>query len=283
MRIARVARPDGHYLARIDGDAVVPVVRESGRPSEDVLRDLLPSTSVHELRPIADTTPLAGARLLAPVRAPQKILAVGLNYRDHADEAGLPLPQRPEIFLKTPNCLAGNGNPIEIPVGVSEQVDHEAELAVVVGRRARNVDAASALDHVLGYTVANDISARDVQFGDLQFTRGKCCDTFCPLGPWIVGADEMADPQDLAVTCEVNGERRQDGTTADMVFTVAEIIAFASSFLTLEPGDVILTGTPAGVGSARVPPSYLRPGDVVTTTVAGIGTLSNPVVGRPAG
>jgi 2-keto-4-pentenoate hydratase/2-oxohepta-3-ene-1,7-dioic acid hydratase in catechol pathway len=212
-----------------------------------------------------------------PLERPGKIICVGLNYRDHAAESNQPLPTRPLLFAKWPTALIGPGEAIVLPT-ISDQVDYEAELGVVIGKRARNVTVDDALDLVEGYICVNDVSARDIQMGDGQWTRGKSFDTFCPVGPRVVPAAEVADPQALRIRCLVNGEALQDSSTAEMVFPVAQIIAFVSEAITLEPGDLIATGTPAGVGMARTPPRFLRPGDEVTVEIEGLGALTNPVV-----
>jgi 2-keto-4-pentenoate hydratase/2-oxohepta-3-ene-1,7-dioic acid hydratase in catechol pathway len=213
-----------------------------------------------------------------PIARPSKIIAVGLNYRDHAAESQMDLPDRPLLFAKWPNSLIGDGDAIRIPPE-SAQVDFEAELGVVIGRASRGpVPVSSALDLVAGYICLNDVSARDVQFADGQWTRGKSFDTFCPVGPALVPASSVPDPQALRIRCLLNGETMQDATTADMIFSVAEVIAFISASIALEPGDVIASGTPPGVGFARTPPVYLAPGDVVTVEIESIGTLTNPVV-----
>jgi 2-keto-4-pentenoate hydratase/2-oxohepta-3-ene-1,7-dioic acid hydratase in catechol pathway len=209
-----------------------------------------------------------------PIARPSKIICAGLNYRDHAEEQGLELPERPLLFAKWPNALIGPGESIVLPP-LSSQVDYEAELAVVIGRTARNVTEGAALDHVLGYTCLNDVSARDLQFGDGQWVRGKSLDTFCPMGPILVTADELTDPQDLAIMCRVNDEVLQDSRTSQMYFSVATIISYLSRSFTLEPGDVIATGTPAGVGAFRDPPRFLRDGERVTVEIEGIGSLVN--------
>ncbi len=211
-----------------------------------------------------------------PIALPQKIVCVGMNYRDHAAEAGLDVPERPILFAKWPNSLVGPGDAIVIPP-LSEQIDYEAELAVVIGARVRDVPVEEALGAVAGYLCLNDVSARDVQFADRQWTRAKSFDTFTPIGPGLVPAREIHDPQALAIRCSVNGEVLQDSTTAEMVFSVADVVAYASRSITLEPGDVIATGTPAGVGFTREPPVFLRPGDEVTVEIEGIGALRNPV------
>jgi 2,4-didehydro-3-deoxy-L-rhamnonate hydrolase len=213
-----------------------------------------------------------------PIARPSKIIAVGLNYRDHAAESQMELPDRPLLFAKWPNSLIGDGEAIRIPPE-SAQVDFEAELGVVIGQASRGpVPVSSALDLVAGYICLNDVSARDVQFADGQWTRGKSFDTFCPVGPALVPASSVPDPQALRIRCLLNGETMQDATTADMIFSVAEVIAFISASIALEPGDVIASGTPPGVGFARTPPVYLAPGDVVTVEIESIGTLTNPVV-----
>jgi len=212
-----------------------------------------------------------------PIERPGKIVCVGMNYRDHAAEAGMEVPEQPVLFAKWPNGLIGPGEAIVLPPDPS-QVDYEAELGVIIGLRARGLRTEDALDAVAGYVCVNDVSARDLQFADGQWTRGKSLDTFCPVGPRLVPAAEVPDPQRLGIRCRVNGELLQDSSTAQMVFSVAEIVAFVSTWLTLEPGDLIATGTPAGVGFTREPPVYLRPGDEVTVEIDGLGALVNPVV-----
>jgi 2-keto-4-pentenoate hydratase/2-oxohepta-3-ene-1,7-dioic acid hydratase in catechol pathway len=214
---------------------------------------------------------------LAPV-APRKVVAIGLNYLDHIRESGLEQPTRPLVFAKFPSSVVGPDAPIRIPGDLTRRVDWEVELGVVIGRTARAVSVEDALGHVFGYTVGNDVSARDLQFGDGQWVRGKSLDTFCPVGPVIVTADEIPDPQSLRLTCSVNGEVMQDATTGLMVFGVAELISFCSHSFTLEPGDLLLTGTPWGCGEFMDPKRSLAPGDVVECEIEGIGTLRNPVV-----
>jgi 2-keto-4-pentenoate hydratase/2-oxohepta-3-ene-1,7-dioic acid hydratase in catechol pathway len=211
-----------------------------------------------------------------PVPTAPKIVCVGLNYRDHAEESGQAIPESPILFAKFPNALVGHGAAIQIPPEVTE-ADYEAELGVVIGRITRRVPEARALEHVFGYTCVNDVSARDFQFADGQWVRGKSVDTFCPVGPWVVTTDEIPDPQSLAVRCLVNGSTVQDSSTKQMVFSVAELVSFISHSITLEPGDLIATGTPPGVGFARKPPLFLDDGDVVDVDIEGIGRLSNPV------
>jgi 2,4-didehydro-3-deoxy-L-rhamnonate hydrolase len=210
------------------------------------------------------------------ITRPGKIVCVGLNYRDHAEEGGQPLPTAPLLFAKWPNTLIGAGEAIVLPPEATE-VDYEAELGVVMGATARRVSERDALDHVAGYICVNDVSARDLQFGDGQWTRGKSPDTFCPVGPRLVPREEIDDPQALAIRCILNGEAVQDSSTAQMIFSVAEIIAYVSQIITLEPGDLIATGTPAGVGVFRDPKVLLKDGDAVSVEIEAVGTLTNPV------
>lgn len=211
-----------------------------------------------------------------PVPIPSKIICAGLNYRLHAEEGGLPIPERPVLFAKWPSCLIADGDPIVLPAQ-SVSVDYEAELAVVIGTTARDVPVSEALDHVAGYLVMNDVSARDLQSSDGQWTRSKSFDTFGPIGPRLVPASEISDPQVLGIRAWLNDELVQESNTADMIFSVAEIIAFVSAGITLLPGDVISTGTPSGVGLHRDPPRLLQPGDRICVEVDGIGRLENPV------
>jgi 2-keto-4-pentenoate hydratase/2-oxohepta-3-ene-1,7-dioic acid hydratase in catechol pathway len=211
-----------------------------------------------------------------PTEKPRNIICVGLNYRRHAEESGQPIPPNPILFSKFSNSIIGPGEEIRLP-SFSSQVDYEAELGIVIGKRASGVSVEDAIDHVLGYTCVNDVSARDVQFADGQWVRGKALDTFCPIGPHIATTDEITDPQSLGIRCRVNGETLQDSNTSDMIFSVAEIVSFISQGITLEPGDLIATGTPEGVGFARNPAIFLKPGDVVEIEIDGIGVLRNPV------
>ncbi|HEX9680943.1 MAG TPA: fumarylacetoacetate hydrolase family protein [Anaerolineales bacterium] len=223
----------------------------------------------HEYRRREAELPLEGVTLLPPV-TPTKIVCLGRNYAAHAAEHGADVPEIPLIFLKPPSSVIGPGETIRLPPQ-SERVEHEAELAVVIGRQARWVPPAQSEDVILGYTIANDVTARDLQTRDGQWTRAKGFDTFCPLGPWI---ETRLDPSDVVVTCSVNGQMRQMASTRDLVFPVPQLVAFVSSVMTLEPGDLILTGTPAGVGP-------LLDGDEVTVEIEGLGTLTNPVRAAP--
>lgn len=229
--------------------------------------------------PTGEVAPLEEARLHAAVPVPGKLICVGLNYRDHAAEAGLPLPAEPLLFSKYPSAVIGPGAPIIVPDFV-DQPDWEAELAVVIGRRCTSVSAARALDSVLGYACINDVSARDIQGRESQWMRAKSFDTFAPLGPWITTADEVEDPQALRIRCLVDDEVVQDSSTSQMVFSVAEIIEFVTRHVTLLPGDVIATGTPPGVGVGRKPPRFLGDGEVVSVDIESIGRIDNRVEHR---
>ena len=223
------------------------------------------------------TVPAADVTFLPPVLRPTKVLGIGRNFRAHAAEMKEELPAYPMFFHKTADSLVGHGGAIRIPRGFT-QVDYEGEMALIIGKTAKYVSVDDALDYVAGYTVSNDVSERELQYRTAQFTQGKMPDTFCPLGPVLATADEIADPQRLALRTTLNGQVMQESTTAAMIFSVAEIIAYITSFATLYPGDVILTGTPEGVGKARKPPVWLQPGDVISVYVESVGEISNPVV-----
>jgi 2,4-diketo-3-deoxy-L-fuconate hydrolase len=225
-----------------------------------------------------ETLRIEDVRLLAPVPRPGKIVCIGLNYRDHAEETKQPIPEKPILFSKFATSVAAPDQPVVLPPS-SIKVDYEAELGVVIGRRAKGVSLEHAMDHVLGYTNFNDVSARDFQFADGQWVRGKSCDTFAPFGRYIATADEIPDPQALSIILRLNGITMQDSTTGQMIFGVRELIAFISETITLEPGDVIATGTPPGVGFARTPPVFLKAGDKMEVEIAGLGVLTNDVVG----
>jgi 2-keto-4-pentenoate hydratase/2-oxohepta-3-ene-1,7-dioic acid hydratase in catechol pathway len=261
VKICSYRRADGSIRAGvIDGD----VVRDAGTtPWDPAVGDVV--------------GPLDSVALVAPVPAPGKVVCVGRNYAEHAAETGSAVPTEPQLFSKWANAVVASGDDVILPA-ITHALDYEAELVAVIGRTARRVSEADALDFVFGYTCGNDISARDLQFGDTQWTRGKALDTFAPMGPWIVTADEIPDPQVLGIRCIVNGETRQDDTTAHMVFSVARIIAFIAEAITLEPGDVVYTGTPPGVGHGRTPPTYLQPGDRVRVEIDRIGAIENPIV-----
>jgi 2-keto-4-pentenoate hydratase/2-oxohepta-3-ene-1,7-dioic acid hydratase in catechol pathway len=266
MKIARILLPDGfiHYARPLG---------ERGSLMEILSGD--PFQGVH-----ATGTTVSEFTLLAPM-VPAAILCIGLNYREHAEEMNAKIPKFPILFLKNPSALLDPGAAIRIPRKlVSTQVDFEGELAIIIGKSCRNATRENALDHVLGYTVANDVSARDWQkdWGGSQWCRGKSFDTFAPMGPCVVTTDEIPDPNTLCITTRVNGETLQDSNTGDMIFDVPALIEFLSGDTTLPVGTVILTGTPSGVGVGRTPQRWLQPGDRVEVEIEGIGILSNPVV-----
>jgi 2-keto-4-pentenoate hydratase/2-oxohepta-3-ene-1,7-dioic acid hydratase in catechol pathway len=220
---------------------------------------------------------LSSVRLLAPVPRPPKLICVGLNYRDHAAESGMEVPKVPTIFSKFSSTVIAPGESIVLP-RLSTKPDYEGEFAFVIGRGGRHIAADRWREHVFGYTIVNDVSARDYQRATSQWLMGKTFDTFAPMGPWIVSADEIADPHALDIGTTINGETMQHSNTRNLIFKIPDLIAYLSGAFTLEPGDVVSTGTPSGVGFARTPPRYLRPGDEVVVRIEGIGELRNPVV-----
>ncbi|MBB4917499.1 fumarylacetoacetate hydrolase family protein [Streptosporangium saharense] len=273
--LARARLGDRVVLVLIEQDKARVLATESGHPAADVLREALHTGALDQAG--GETVPVDDLELLAPVANPSKILCVGLNYLDHAEESGVEPPARPLLFAKFPNALRADGAVVEVPQDLSGELDYEGELGVVIGRRARNVALDEALGHVLGYVAVNDLSARDAQFSDGQWLRGKSADGFCPVGPVVTLAGDVADPQALRIVTRLNDQVVQDGSTEKMIFSVAEIISYASRYLTLEPGDLILTGTPPGVGFARKPPLLVKDGDTVTVTVEGVGGVTNRV------
>jgi 2-keto-4-pentenoate hydratase/2-oxohepta-3-ene-1,7-dioic acid hydratase in catechol pathway len=220
--------------------------------------------------------PLRSVRLLAPIARPGKLICVGLNYRDHAIETGASIPDVPTIFNKFPTAIIGPGETIVLPK-VSNSPDYEAELAFVIGRGGRNIAAENWKDHVFGYTIMNDVSARDYQRATTQWLMGKTFDTFAPIGPWIVTASDIADPHNLDIQLEIAGEVLQSSNTRELIFKIPDLIAFLSSVFTLEPGDIVSTGTPAGVGFTRTPPRFLKHGEEVVVKLPAIGELRNPI------
>jgi 2-keto-4-pentenoate hydratase/2-oxohepta-3-ene-1,7-dioic acid hydratase in catechol pathway len=268
VKLARIETAGGPRVAAVEGDHFVPFDRDLSRDDMAGFTAGQPSGS-----PVA----AADARFLAPVPDPGKIIAVGLNYVDHAAETAIQAPAAPLLFSKTINTLLPHNGTITANPAITSQVDFEGELTVVIGKAATGVSVDTALEHVFGYTIGNDVSARDVQFADGQWLRGKSLDTFCPLGPYVVTADEVPDPQDLRIVTTVNGTVMQNESTSAMIFGVAEIVSYVSRSISLVPGDIILTGTPAGVGMGRKPPVFLADGDIVTVTIDPIGTLTNPV------
>ncbi|MGW7276123.1 fumarylacetoacetate hydrolase family protein [Streptomyces sp. NPDC054864] len=279
MRLARIQYPGGRvFAARVDGSLAVPLVEEQNHFMADAVRDLIAAgTDLAACDAVAPAVPVDQVELLSPLTAPQKIICIGLNYADHIRETGLDTPTTPLSFVKTAQCLTGPHDTVTIPAGTTQQLDWEAELAVVVGRPTRHVTTEAAVEHIFGYTVANDLSARDAQFSDGQWFRGKNFDDFCPLGPWIVTADDLPDPHTLAISARVNGATVQDSSTKEMIFSVGEVISYLSQYMTLHPGDVIATGTPHGVGMGRTPQLWLGDGDIVEVEVEGIGVLRTPI------
>jgi 2-keto-4-pentenoate hydratase/2-oxohepta-3-ene-1,7-dioic acid hydratase in catechol pathway len=230
--------------------------------------------------PAESVFPLDQVKLLAPIPRPPKIICIGLNYRDHAIESNLPIPTTPVIFTKFATAVIGPGDAIVLPAN-SEKPDYEAELAFVIGKGGRHIKAADWRDHVFGYTNFHDVSARDFQLATSQWTIGKTFDTFAPFGPWIVSADEIADPHNLNIRLEINGEVLQNSNTRELVFGIPALVEYLSSVFTLESGDIVATGTPPGVGMARKPPRWLRPGEEVVVSIEGLGELRNPTVSEP--
>jgi 2-keto-4-pentenoate hydratase/2-oxohepta-3-ene-1,7-dioic acid hydratase in catechol pathway len=225
----------------------------------------------------AEQIPLQDVRLHAPLANPPRIFAIGLNYRDHAKESGMEIPTTPVVFFKLPTAIIGPGEPIVLPKN-STQPDYEAEFAFVIGKGGFRIPASDWRDHIYGYTIVNDVSARDVQFASTQWSMSKCFPTFCPLGPAIVTADEIADPHTLDISLSIDGEVLQHSNTRELVFKIPELIEYLSSITPLFPGDIVSTGTPPGVGLGRNPKRWLKPGETVTITIQGLGSLTNPVV-----
>ncbi len=281
MRFVTLERNHRHDAGVIDGEQVISL-RESG------LGDMLSviaggADALDRVRRWIDGAPggerldLASTKLMAPIPRPPKIVCIGLNYRDHAAESKMPIPDVPTVFAKFATAVTGPGHPIVLPRN-SAKPDYEAELAVVIGRGGRHIPEEKWREHVFGYTCFNDVSARDFQKATSQWIMGKTFDTFAPFGPAIVTADEIEDPHNLEISLELSGEIMQRSNTSEMIFRIPRLIAHLSSVYTLEPGDIIATGTPPGVGFARTPPRWLRAGDVVTVRISGIGGLTNPVV-----
>ncbi len=290
MKLVSFNGPDGVRAGVVRGDQVVDISKAIAGLKLPVCADVpepqgmlrLLHAGEAALRAMAEaggpSLPLKGLKLLAPVPRPGKIVAVGRNYADHAKESGIDPFEKPRIIAKLPSSVVGPGAVVRRPAAVTK-LDFEAELGVVIGRPAANVSQAGALDYVAGYTALNDISAREFQFdvSPPQTTFAKSMDGFCPLGPWLVTRDEIADVQKLDVACFVNGREMQHGNTAQLIFSVARLIEYISGFMTLEPGDVLATGTPAGVGAFRKPPVWLQPGDVVRVEIGGVGSLENTI------
>ncbi|WP_458114366.1 fumarylacetoacetate hydrolase family protein [Arthrobacter sp. R1-13] len=279
MRIARTMFDGGPEFIVSDESSTWTPLTSLGLSYPDTRALIEDINNVHSR--LAGTTPtleVAQEELLNPVVRPGKILAVGLNYASHAQETGAVPPEKPLIFAKYSSSLNGPFADVVIGPRVTDQADYEAELAVIIGRPAKRVSREDAASHVFAYAVANDVSSRDAQKSDGQFSRSKSADTFCPIGPWLTTAEEIPDPYNLSVTSTVNGEARQTGSTADMIFNISELIFYLATTITLETGDVILTGTPPGVGLGFKPPRFLQPGDVVECGITGLGTIRNRFV-----
>ncbi|HYS16088.1 MAG TPA: fumarylacetoacetate hydrolase family protein [Candidatus Binatia bacterium] len=278
MKLVRYGRPGAERPGAIDADGKL---RDLGRVIQDVTPAALAPATLRKIRaanlarlPVVRGRP----RLGCPLAGMGKMVCIGLNYTDHAAEVGMALPKEPTVFIKAPSAVCGPDDPIVRPRGAAK-LDYEVELGVVLGRDARYVEEAEALRYVAGYCLVNDVSERAFQMehGGTT-TKGKSADTFGPTGPWLVTADEAGDPQAMALWTTVNGERRQDGNTGKMIFSVASLIAYVSRFMSLRAGDVISTGTPAGVGHGAKPPRYLQPGDVVEMGITGLGTQRHKIV-----
>jgi 2-keto-4-pentenoate hydratase/2-oxohepta-3-ene-1,7-dioic acid hydratase in catechol pathway len=285
MRLATLSTPHGPRAALLAGDHYIDLHATDPQLPAGV-RALLAAGPDARRRaadaarsPDAVRVPAASATLLPPVPDPPKILCIGLNYRDHAIEGGKAIPAEPVLFGKFANALIAPGEPIRLPK-VSQKVDYEAELVVVLGRRGRDIPADQALQYVAGYTIGHDVSARDWQFRgeERQWMIGKTFDTFAPTGPHLVTADEVPDPHALPIRLRLNGRTMQDSNTREFIFGVPQLLAYLSQVVTFEPGDLIFTGTPPGVGGARKPPVFLKPGDVVEVEIEGLGVLRNSVV-----
>jgi 2-keto-4-pentenoate hydratase/2-oxohepta-3-ene-1,7-dioic acid hydratase in catechol pathway len=246
----------------------------AGKKQWEAVKLQLDETGLGLLAPVSSVT------LEPPVLRPSKILCIGLNYRDHAIESKMEPPKFPTVFVKFPHTLIGNGQPILLP-RASQQPDYEAEFAVVIGEGGRNIPEETWEDHVFGYTILNDVSARDVQLATTQWTLGKNFPTFAPIGPWIVSKDEIPDPHVLDISLSINGEKLQNSNTRELIFKLPRLISYISTMMPLSPGDIISTGTPAGVGIGRTPHRWLKPGDDVVVEIAGIGSLRNPVLAEP--
>ena len=275
--IAGAAVPDDMLKLLALGDAGLDAARRAHAAGDEYSRINRQSAIA---RGLLFETAEPGFRLEAPVMRPGKVLAIGLNYRDHAAEAGMKLPERPVVFTKMPTCITGPGMPIHRP-RVSQSVDWEAELCAVIGRRARHVKAGEALRYVAGLTNGNDVSVRDWQFHSGTWMMGKGFDTHGPLGPWLVTLDEVGDPANLEIRTLVNGVEKQHSNTGQLIFNIGQIIEYVTAAFTLEPGDVIFTGTPAGVGASRKPQEWLKAGDTVRVEISKLGVLENPVIEEP--
>ncbi|HTU18429.1 MAG TPA: fumarylacetoacetate hydrolase family protein [Gemmataceae bacterium] len=285
MRLATIQTPNGPRAAMLqDGDyidlhATRPDLPVSVRELLAAGAGLLRSAAEAAARPDAVRYPAANVKLLAPIPDPPKVLCIGLNYRDHAAESGAPIPREPVLFSKFATAIIGPGEAIRLPA-VSKEVDYEAELVLVVGKKGRHLSQATAMEHLAGCTIGHDVSARDWQLkkDGKQWLAGKSFDTFAPIGPTLVTLDELGDPHNLSIRLRLNGQTMQDSSTQQMIFRAGDLLAYISQIVTLEPGDLIFTGTPPGVGFARKPPVFLKGGDVAEVEIEKLGVLRNPVV-----
>lgn len=276
MKLATIQQGDHKQVGIVEGEQVFllplqsfPSIEYIIQGGKNLLSEILARKTSFPQKRVFEV------KLKAPLSNPGKIIGIGLNYRDHCREQNVPIPERPVVFAKFSSSIIGTGEDIRWSVEVTQQVDFEVELGVVIGKTARNVAPQEALNFVFGYTIVNDVSARDIQFRDRQWVRAKSLDTFCPMGPWIVTSDEIPDPQRLHLSTKLNGVTMQDSSTSEMVFSVAELISFLSHSFTLQPGDVIATGTPDGVGVFRKPPVFLKDGDFLHMEIEDIGVLEN--------
>jgi 2-keto-4-pentenoate hydratase/2-oxohepta-3-ene-1,7-dioic acid hydratase in catechol pathway len=279
MRLVSYRSDRGVRAGVLEGDRVIDAGDALGAGEDRSVRDLLEAGALGDLEEAADGhdgLPLAAVELLAPVPDPEKIVCIGLNYREHATEGRLEPPEVPTFFAKYANTLTGDGATVALPAS-SRKVDYEAEVAFVVGRTARDVDVATALDHVAGYTLLNDLSARDLQFATPQWIPGKVFDGSAPCGPALVTADEAGAPDAIGLSLDLNGERLQEATSEDLIFGVAELVAHLSTLMTLVPGDIVSTGTPSGVGGSRQPRIWLKPGDEIVVGSPQLGELRTTI------
>jgi 2-keto-4-pentenoate hydratase/2-oxohepta-3-ene-1,7-dioic acid hydratase in catechol pathway len=278
MKLVRFGAPGAERPGVVDAQGAV---RDLSAHVADITGDTLADASLDKLRKLdLKALPMApqGVRLGPPVGNVRNFIAVGLNYADHAKEAGMEIPKEPILFNKLPTCIVGSNDDVMIPKG-STKLDYEVEIAFVIGKRARYVEEKNALAHVAGYCIGNDVSERQFQIErGGQWMKGKCAETFGPLGPWLVTRDEIPDVQNLAMALDVNGERRQTGSTKTMIFGIAHLVHYISQFMVLEPGDVVITGTPPGVALGMKPPRWLKPGDVMTLSIEGLGVQTSKVV-----
>ncbi|HEY7329612.1 MAG TPA: fumarylacetoacetate hydrolase family protein [Gemmataceae bacterium] len=285
MRLATIQTSSGPRAAVLEGNNYIDL--HATRPDLPISvsellaagAGMLKSAAEAAARPDAVRHPASSVKLLAPILDPPKVICIGLNYRDHAEESGAPIPREPVLFSKFATAIIGPGEAIRLPA-VSREVDYEAELVLVVGKKGRHLNAASALDHLAGCTIGHDVSARDWQLkkDGRQWMAGKTFDTFAPIGPVLMTMDELGDPHNLAIRLRLNGQTMQESNTRLLIFRAADLLAYISQVVTLEPGDLIFTGTPSGVGFTRKPPVFLKNGDVVEVEIEKLGVLRNPVV-----